>query len=83
MIKCENCIHYEVCGKYVAQVGSCDYFKDETLFIKLPCKVGTPVFIVNKMGRICSGKFRLDDIDQFGKRAFLTRAEAEKAVKGA
>lgn len=83
MIKCENCIHYEVCGEHVAQVGSCDYFKDETLFVKLPCKIGTPVFIVNKtMGRVYPGKFRLDDIDQFGRRVFLTRKEAEKAVKG-
>lgn len=82
MIKCENCIHYEVCGKYVAQVGSCDYFKDETLFIKLPCKVGTPVFIINKkMGYVYTGKFRIDDLAQFGKRVFLTRAEAEKALK--
>lgn len=49
--------------------------------IVLPCKVGTPVFIINKKGQIFPGKFRLDDIDQFGKRVFLTRSEAEAVLK--
>lgn len=49
--------------------------------IVLPCKIGTPVFIINKKGQIFPGKFRLDDIDQFGKRVFLTEEEAEAALK--
>jgi len=49
--------------------------------IVLPCKVGTPVFIINKKGQIFPGKFRLDDIDQFGKRVFLTKSEAGAALK--
>lgn len=53
-----------------------DYL-DKNGVIVLPCKVGTPVFIIDKKGRIFSGKFRLDDLDQFGKRVFLTRSEAE------
>ncbi len=56
-----------------------DYL-DKNGVIVLPCKVGTPVFIINKKGRIFCGKFRLDDIDQFGKRVFLTRAEAEAVL---
>ena len=92
MLTCNDCIHQELCNTYakfgVTDVSAddttiCDLFKNKALIIELPCKVGTPVFIVNKMGRICPGKFRLDDIDQFGKRVFLTRKEAEKAVKGA
>ena len=50
--------------------------------IVLPCKVGDPVFIITKNGYIHTGKFRLDDLERFGKRVFLTRAEAEKALKG-
>lgn len=91
MKRCEECIHYEVCQclEDSGQINkihpdACGVYKHKSLFIELPCKVGTPVFIVNKtMGRIYPGKFRLDDIDQFGRGVFLTRAEAEKAVKGA
>lgn len=50
--------------------------------VVLPCKIGDPVFIIDKKGYIHTGKFRLDDLDQIGKRVFLTRAEAEKALKG-
>lgn len=62
-----------------------DFFLAEELIengvIVLPCKVGTPVFIINKKGQIFNGKFRLDDLDQFGKRVFLTRSEAEGVLK--
>ncbi len=56
-----------------------DYL-DKKGVIVLPCKVGTPVFIIDRKGRIFSGKFRLDDLDQFGKRVFLTRSEAEAVL---
>lgn len=91
MNRCEKCIHYDACNDKVFGGGiaryngtTCEHFKSKDLMIELPCKVGTPVFIINKtMGRVYPGKFRLDDIDQFGRRVFLTRADAEKAVKGA
>lgn len=89
MKKCGNCMHYEVCEKYVEPnesfpefKGGCPAFTDKDLFIKIPCKIGTPVFIVNKtMGYIHTGKFKIDDISQFGKRVFLSRKAAEKALK--
>lgn len=51
--------------------------------ILLPCKIGQTVWIVNRtMGKIYPAKFRLDDIENIGKRIFLTKAEAEKFLKG-
>ena len=66
--------------------------EEQGLLIKLPCKVGTDIFrIVNKrIGRgnnrkfnltIQRGKAQWGDYDKFGKTAFLTREEAEKALK--
>lgn len=46
---CKDCIHYEACGVYVntdifkdVEV-ICREFEDESLYIKLPCKVGDTV----------------------------------------
>lgn len=51
-IRCENCIHNEVC--YLQEVCNdideqldefgCENFADKSLYIKLPCKVGGTVF---------------------------------------
>ena len=83
-IECKDCIHNVVCGLNKKKVvKECEHFKNKSLVVKLPCKIGTPVFIINKkMGCVYNGKFRLDDIDQFGRRVFLTKADAVKAVKG-
>ena len=51
--------------------------------VMLPCKIGQTVWIVNKtMGKIYPAKFRLDDIDQVGKRVFCSKPEAERFLKG-
>lgn len=90
---CKDCIHVEVCwfkqgpGAIVI-AGACDKFKDRTRFVQLPRAVGDPVYIVGgkyRAGRkewwINTGKFRLSDLDKIGKTVFLTREEAEKALK--
>lgn len=40
--ECRDCIHYEVC-EYKGDM-LCDYFKDKSLFVELPCKVGDEVW---------------------------------------
>lgn len=42
--ECRDCIHYEVC-EYKGDM-LCDYFKDKSLFVELPCKVGDKVYIL-------------------------------------
>ncbi len=47
--KCEKCIHYSVCEfKRSIDDTLCDHFKDKSLFVELPCKVGDKVYIEEK-----------------------------------
>ena len=55
--------------------------------IILPCKVGTPVYVVaaaRESGRAWLGvnktRFRLSDMDKWGKTVFATRDEAMAAA---
>ncbi len=56
---CKDCIHYDVCEDYKRNIctvcnlrheefcmnnGICDYFKDKSKYIELPCKVGETVY---------------------------------------
>lgn len=56
---CKDCIHYDVCGNYTRNLCNdcywqhkefrmsteiCDYFKDKSKYIELPCKVGDTVY---------------------------------------
>lgn len=70
MSKCENCIHYDVCAELMAimknqtiafvkecigETNGCDHFKDKSLFVELPCKVGDKLF------RIFTYKMKIHD----------------------
>lgn len=51
--------------------------------ILLPCKLGSTVWVIKKScAEPFPAEFRLDDLDQFGKRVFLSRAEAWRMMKG-
>ncbi|MCM1115692.1 MAG: hypothetical protein NC397_09370 [Clostridium sp.] len=57
----DNCLHYEVCQDFKRNIctvcnlrhaefkinrdGLCDYFKDKSKYIELPCKVGDTVYV--------------------------------------
>lgn len=112
MAKCENCYHKDVCiGRPdVEEYGcKCEDYKDKSLMIELPCKVGDTVYAFCEMlGVILEYKvvgigiteiamqyeayaytkeedILIDNIDyetdDIGKTIFLTREEAEKALK--
>ena len=66
--------------------------EEQGLLIKLPCKIGTPVYeICTDAGwhrvdelikyHIEKVKFNFEHIDEIGKTVFLTREEAEKALE--
>lgn len=85
---CKDCVHYEVCNKLGDEVlenfDICVGFKDKSKFIELPCKVGDKVFIIGRNNHetyINTGRFRISDIEKFGKTVFLTKEEAEKALE--
>lgn len=115
MANCENCIHNEVCKNYEPKSTiACERYKDNSLIVELPCKVGDTVFAfcdfygvvlpyfietldisyytknencyqyeanstnAEQNDLIDSIDFLLEDI---GKTVFLSREEAEKALK--
>ena len=55
MIKCENCIHYEMCLWQKGGVNlmlaehNCDFYKDKSLCVELPCKVGDDLFEISQL----------------------------------
>lgn len=54
MSKCENCIHNGICydkeiyGETEIWGGKCDHYKDKSLIVELPCKVGDVKFVKSK-----------------------------------
>ncbi len=88
MKNCKECFHYELCqaledNGQASKIhpNECYFYKNKELVIELPCKVGDTVFIISKKGYVYRGKFRLDDIDQIGKRIFLDEESAIRALR--
>ncbi len=98
MNKCENCIHYDACKKisdvHGLAFGSspfCDHFKDKSLFVELPCKVGDTLYFGNYKGEVVeneildiryrtktkSGFYNDISIDEVGKIVYVTRQEGQ------
>ena len=54
MAKCENCYHYEAClnslsenkGLNNTEVFVCEHYKDKSLIVELPCRVGDVVYVL-------------------------------------
>ena len=125
MMLCKDCVRYEVCKDYVESVldglqyndsqmngDDCEFFKDRSRFVELPCKVGDRVYLdnlhikyadvigiyIDAFGGVfdlriytniqlangfgyeyfISKDYTFEDI---GKRIFLTKGEAEQALK--
>ena len=55
MPKCENCYHKDICVAFFDGSGmpDCDYFKDKSLIVELPCKVGETVYILEHVFCSC------------------------------
>jgi hypothetical protein len=80
--------------KTTMTVNECMHFKDKSKFVELPCKVGDTVYEIDggnsESGDIYSSVVRRVIFDTagiafderaIGKAIFLTREEAEKALK--
>ena len=67
------------------------YYEDaeeQGLLLRLPCPIGSTVYIIGSKYRrgydetwINTGKFRYSDLEKLGKTVFLTKEEAEQALK--
>ena len=71
MSKCENCVHYCVCEfKRSIDDTLCGHYKDKSLFVELPCKVGDEVYFAyetyNETMIIDTGKIQSFSVDENG-----------------
>ena len=104
-MKCEDCIHYELCSEgdehiwgnpYKNEVEKvCNTFKNKSLFVELPCKVGGAIYLIFKeqwsVGKkethwyIRKTKLTYGNMErvikEYGEFVFLTREEAEAKLK--
>ena len=100
-MNCKDCLFYDFCNDYneypdyvqhceqtTGTEFKCSHFKDKSLFVELPCKVGDTVYQVDSE-RIYESTVKriIYDTDgiafderAIGKSVFLTREEAEKAL---
>lgn len=104
MATCKDCIHFESCKNLYETHGEglsgdsyvCDFFKDRSRFVELPCNLGDTVYYFNSAGKIFSQKVSgfivnfvgtlvdsdvMFDSHLMGDRFFSTREEAEQALK--
>lgn len=115
MASCAECVHVEVCKDYINAVlgdvdesqmcgDDCEFYKDRSRFVELPCKVGDRVYaafpkakaaveyvIVSIWVEEAGVSVRAVDItfftfgffmaQEFGKKLFFTKEEAEQALK--
>ena len=91
MKTCKDCIHCDVCQLDPnTLVNDCEWFKDKSKFIELPCSIGETVYMISTghddwsghdFKMIIQASFRLDMLKEFNKRFFLTREEAQKKLE--
>lgn len=56
MASCKDCIHFVMCDEVPTKaVNDCDFFKDRSRFVELPCKVGDTIYEI--VERRVSGKW--------------------------
>ena len=109
---CKDCIHFVVCEEVPTKsADDCDFFKDRSRFVELPCKVGDTLYSNNQFiqsARVMAiyidgngGMFDLEitayndervlgfekfvdkdyTFEDIGENLFLTREQAEQALK--
>lgn len=90
MQTCENCIHHDLCSEYYYTGELCAMFKNKLKFIELPCPIGTTVYMVvhahntwdnYEYKDVVEMPFKLDMLQSFNKRFFLTQKEAERRLE--
>lgn len=73
-------------GEVVEKLAEYEDLEEQGLLVRLPCKVGTPLYYISEYPGvkpfIVSGiKFRLNDLNRFGKEFFLTKNDADDELK--
>ncbi|MBQ8840889.1 MAG: hypothetical protein IJ004_06185 [Clostridia bacterium] len=56
--ECKNCVHEDVCKEPIlikCDNGDCDHYKDKSLFVELPVRVGQTVYRIANYGNSRNG----------------------------
>ena len=53
--QCKDCIFFPKCDEYPFDESGCKDFKDKSLFIEMPCKVGEDVWLLKDCGDFSCG----------------------------
>lgn len=84
MAKCERCYYKDLCENFKTPVYDtmhmCAFFKDKETVVDLPCKIGTPVYVVvNNFDtyEVHKVKFDFSHIDNINVDVFLDETKAE------
>ena len=113
-MKCQDCVHYEVCLYRANQFKSvgvevdwdenyadvCMMSREKSRFVELPCEVGSTVYFVGVLTQqivpskvlsidyneggfylFCGNYLIVIVTEQLGKTVFLSREEAENALR--
>lgn len=93
LIDCDSCyIEDYDCGccesvsEAIAKLAEYEDLEEQGLLIKLPCKVGAPVWTImcslnGKNPRLFRRSFELSMLQHLGNAVFLTKEEAEAKLK--
>lgn len=90
MAKCENCYHYEACLNSLSEnkvlnnteVFACEHYKDKSLIVELPCRVGDKVYRINALGKIEECTVEEICINAFNNLAVLRRTKGNRSNIG-
>lgn len=54
MRNCENCYHYHMCDLQLRleEEQDCNHFKDKSLIVELPCKVGDDLYWISDENKV-------------------------------
>lgn len=60
MTTCKDCLHFVVCEEVPTKsADDCDFFKDCSNFVELPCKIGDTVYFGYYLSRI--KQYKIDE----------------------
>lgn len=80
----QNFKRYDILDNAIQKLADYEVLEEQGLLIKLPCKEGTPIWVVDyrryDKSTVYQAIFRIEFLKSYNKGWFLTREEAEKAL---
>lgn len=85
MNRCKNCYHYEVCNDIYTLdddddlFKDCSTFKEKSLIVELPCKIGDVLFKFNNKGNYIDNiQCKSIEINEFGMSIYCKNVNKSK-----